>query len=1063
MERFKCIMIIWLSVVAAFAGAAHGKASGSLLQEGLYAEEIDGDLDKAIKIYQQIIAAGTAQRSHVAQAMYRQGMCYLKKQDEAQAREVFAKLVADYSDQTRVVEKVKPMLVELSNGDPAALMPPETVIYLEGGSPGKQFEKILKMLEGTPLENPLAAIGAGSNTGRSTGSSNALPAPQNILAGLLNPGMLAEFKKIRGIGVGVTGVANDNPPVIVVLYPGKSDALRGLLMMALTAFGTPGEAIEGMQTIALRDGGGAAYDDSTIIVASPKAYEAGQLTWCVRQHKGLIKEPTLASSNKSFARISRQDRQEHALTIWANVDEVFAGLKRLFPAAGVPEQMRRADEFINLENVDDLIAFLSIEEDRIAVETNIGFKDGRRSAAYNLMRTSPLSKAAFNAVPSEAVALISFASPEPGSPQSQMLSGKLKENMGLEIGDDVFSNVDQITLFALPAPDEAVPGVPPLALSAGLVVSSDQPQQTKQILTRLLTAANMLTSQPTDGENAGRYHIQLANGPAVHCYADQANKTTVLSLNPTVVDASVAALGENKSIIAAGRLHEVVSTMSAKTSKLALINVGGMLSFVEADEQVNGLVAKLASSCDKTTVRFRTQEEQNNLNVRAEVTGLPPVGQVIEPAMQLAKLIQKAKARSNEQKRMVGLPVGIRHTSGRPAIDGEAEDLWSGIRRHRIRNTAYTPASDRSDLTAFYRAMWDDDNLYVLVNVMDEALKNDSDEFYLDDSVEVFIDADNSKSPTYGDNDHQYFFEWAESDPRMGEFQHSRPDGVEFAVGRADVGYRVEIRFPWSTLGADPAVGKKIGIDVHVNDDDDGGDRDTKLMWHGTQDDAWQNPQALGIAELAGMVAWLRFDETEGRDAEDSSGNGNLGKILNGVPRWQASSGKAGGALLFDGKGDWVHLANESNFDFVSEMTVAAWIKVNRFDREYQAIVAKGDSAWRIQRNATTDTLEFACSGLAIPGGDQWGGLYGNSSVNDGKWHHVAGVYDGQKMYLYVDGVLDSSQPASGPIGTNDEPVYIGENSEMTGRQWNGMIDDVRIYSYALGESDIEALCSGQK
>jgi beta-galactosidase len=100
---------------------------------------------------------------------------------------------------------------------------------------------------------------------------------------------------------------------------------------------------------------------------------------------------------------------------------------------------------------------------------------------------------------------------------------------------------------------------------------------------------------------------------------------------------------------------------------------------------------------------------------------------------------------------------------------------------------------------------------------------------------------------------------------------------------------------------------------------------------------------------------------------------------------------------------------------------------------------------------------------LAIPGGDQWGGLYGNSSVNDGKWHHVAGVYDGQTMYLYVDGVLDSSQPASGPIGTNDEPVYIGENSEMTGRHWNGMIDDVRIYSYALGETDIEALYSGQK
>jgi len=253
MERFKCITIILLFVVAAFACAANGKAASTLLQEGLYAEEIDGDLNAAIKIYQQIIAAGTAQRSHIAQAMYRQGMCYLKKQDEAEARAVFTKLVADYSDQTKIVSKVKPMLAELSNGDPAALMPPETLLYVEIGSPGKQVETIVKMLKGTPLENPLAAIGAGQGNSQS--------GPGDILAGLLNPSMMAEFKKIRGIGVGITGVEQGDPPAIVVLYPGKSDALRGIIAFALAAAGKPVEAIEGMQTVALNVGGGAAYDD----------------------------------------------------------------------------------------------------------------------------------------------------------------------------------------------------------------------------------------------------------------------------------------------------------------------------------------------------------------------------------------------------------------------------------------------------------------------------------------------------------------------------------------------------------------------------------------------------------------------------------------------------------------------------------------------------------------------------------------------------------------------------------------------------------------------------------
>jgi hypothetical protein len=72
-------------------------------------------------------------------------------------------------------------------------------------------------------------------------------------------------------------------------------------------------------------------------------------------------------------------------------------------------------------------------------------------------------------------------------------------------------------------------------------------------------------------------------------------------------------------------------------------------------------------------------------------------------------------------------------------------------------------------------------------------------------------------------------------------------------------------------------------------------------------------------------------------------------------------------------------------------------------------------------------------------------------------------VYDGEKMYLYIDAVLDVSQAASGGIGTNDQPVYIGENSEMAQRFWNGLIDEVRIYNCALDEGRIKALYSEAK
>ena len=1072
MARLKKITIIVLLVGVPLSLAALAKQASSLLQEGLYAEEVEGNLDSAIKIYEQIINDSSAQRSHVAQAMYRQGMCYLKKQQEQQAKSVFAKLVAEYSDQTSIVSKVKPLLDELSNADPAALMPPDTLIYVELGSPGKQVETILKMLKGTPLENPLAAIGGGA------GSSQAAASPGDIVAGFLNPSMMDEFKKIRGVGVGVTGVALNEPPVIVVLFPGKSDALRGLIMAALVMLGRPVEAVEGMQCVAFPQGGGAAYDDTVVILASPKAYSAGQLQWCVKQYKGLTHEPTLASSNKSFAKVNTKDRQENALTVWANVDEVYSGLTKQFPEGQVPQHLLAANALGDFKNIDDLIAFYSIQEDGIALEANVGLKDGHNCLAYNMIRTPALNKAGLNAVPSEAIALLSIGLGGAGSTQAQMITEQIKKATGLEIGGDIFANIEQITLFALPtdsASKEAPPGVPPIGASVGLALTSPNPQQTRQIVTGLLTAAN-LTMPPSGAEQpqaeGGRTRIELVNKLTLHCNTDQANKTLVLSLNPNVIDASASAMAAGKSVAAAGPLHEAMSTLSPATSKLVLVNVGGAiragaashLGLADPEGKARDLIAQLAKSCDKTTIQLRTYEELNNFNARAEISHLPPVNEVYVPIMQLTQIVSEAKAQARAEAREAGIPASVREASRPPKIDGVPEDLWSNARAYKMGNVIYSPVSSDADFSASYKTLWDAKNLYVLIDVTDDSLKNDSDSelWYQDDCVEVFIDADNSKSDSYGDNDYQFHFDWDKSSPTMAETQHGSTGNVEFAIVTAASGYRAEIKFPWATLGVKPSAGTRIGLDVHANDDDDGGDRDSKLTWRGKEDNAWQMPSAFGTAELAGLIARWTFDESAGSVAADSSGNGNEG-ALQGNPVWQPSAGKSKGALLFDGDGDYVKIGNEPRFDIAGEMTVAAWIKVNQFDKDWQAIVAKGDSAWRIQRNQNKDSLEFACSGLKIPSNSPYGGLYGQKGVNDGQWHHAVGVYDGDKMYIYVDGVMDVSQTASGGIDTNDQPVYIGENSEMTERFWNGLIDEVRIYNYALDEGQIRALYSGAK
>jgi hypothetical protein len=202
------------------------------------------------------------------------------------------------------------------------------------------------------------------------------------------------------------------------------------------------------------------------------------------------------------------------------------------------------------------------------------------------------------------------------------------------------------------------------------------------------------------------------------------------------------------------------------------------------------------------------------------------------------------------------------------------------------------------------------------------------------------------------------------------------------------------------------------------------------------------------------LIAWWKLDDGSGNTTVDSSGNAHNGTLL-GDTSWV--DGIDGDALAFDGDGDYVDIGKDQSFDITNQITISAWIKVSAFDREWQTIVAKGDRAWRLQRNWGESTLEFACSGLVVPGTD-WGQIYGNTDVNDGHWHHVAGVYDEEKLYLYIDGSLDASAEAPGTIRVNDEAVYIGENSQMPNRFWNGLIDDVRIYSYALSTEEISEI-----
>jgi hypothetical protein len=203
------------------------------------------------------------------------------------------------------------------------------------------------------------------------------------------------------------------------------------------------------------------------------------------------------------------------------------------------------------------------------------------------------------------------------------------------------------------------------------------------------------------------------------------------------------------------------------------------------------------------------------------------------------------------------------------------------------------------------------------------------------------------------------------------------------------------------------------------------------------------------------LIGWWKLDEISGTIAADSSGYGNDGTVVGGS---QWVSGYIDGALDFDGDDDYVDCGYNPIFDTANEMTLAAWVTIRSIPTAWSCVIAKGEYSWRISSENLETRFHFgitiwSASNPSIPG---------DTAVGLDEWHHVAGTYDGENINVYLDGTLDGTVATTSPIGVNAANVLIGENPEAAGRNWDGLIDDVRIYNRALSPAEIGELMPTQ-
>jgi hypothetical protein len=209
-------------------------------------------------------------------------------------------------------------------------------------------------------------------------------------------------------------------------------------------------------------------------------------------------------------------------------------------------------------------------------------------------------------------------------------------------------------------------------------------------------------------------------------------------------------------------------------------------------------------------------------------------------------------------------------------------------------------------------------------------------------------------------------------------------------------------------------------------------------------------------APPGGLVAAYSFNEGAGATTADKSGNGITGNLSN--MSW-TTGGRYGSGLVFNGSNGFVDLGNPSALQLTGSMTLEAWVKASANPGDDGFIVGKSDGpGWQLKTTPDNGPHQFCTkvsetTTLAAR-------KFSTSTRALNTWYHVASVYDAtaRTLQLYVNGVLENGVSAGTVPATQlNRGVNVNIGRRADGFYFNGIIDEVRIYSRPLSASEVNA------
>jgi len=213
------------------------------------------------------------------------------------------------------------------------------------------------------------------------------------------------------------------------------------------------------------------------------------------------------------------------------------------------------------------------------------------------------------------------------------------------------------------------------------------------------------------------------------------------------------------------------------------------------------------------------------------------------------------------------------------------------------------------------------------------------------------------------------------------------------------------------------------------------------------------------------LAAWYKFELGEGITAVDWTRKGNEGFLVD-TTKW-INNGYAGGALEFDGDGDYVQIPRVVEDDW----TIMLWLRTedptqggggSRFRTNDSALI-DGDFGSQLDNFAMTFLSGNIVAGCTMPGVGAGASLSSSTAISDSQWHHVAWTRDSTtgEMVLYIDGALDASETRTDDAwkGTKNsqDHIKIGAHDYSNSQGFfTGQLDEVKFFSRVLNEDEIK-------